>query len=58
MRGLLTYRDEQIEGFDLINLADLFFHALGYILEEVGLEFGIEIGLELLAALLEVLAVL
>jgi hypothetical protein len=51
MYGLLTYRDERLEGLDLINLADLFFHALGYSLEEVGLE----ISLELLAGLLEIL---
>jgi len=51
MGGLLTYRDERLEGFDLISLVDLFFHALGYILEEVGLE----IIFELLVGLLEVL---
>jgi hypothetical protein len=51
MYGLLTYRDERLEGLDPINLADLFFHALGYSLEEVGLE----ISLELLAGLLEIL---
>jgi hypothetical protein len=50
MRGLLTYRDEQLEELDLISLADLFFGALGYILEEVGLE----ISLERLAGLLEI----
>jgi len=51
MQGLLTYRDERPEGFDLISLADLFFGALGYILEKVGLE----IVFELLAGLLELL---
>jgi len=51
MYGLLTYRDERLEGLDLINLADLFFHALGYILEEV----SVEIVFELLAAFLEFL---
>jgi hypothetical protein len=51
MRGFLTCRDERLEGLDLISLADLFFSALGYFLEEVGLE----ISLELLAGLLDVL---
>lgn len=43
MRGLLTYRDERHEGFDLICLADLFFGALGYLLKEVGLEIILEL---------------
>jgi hypothetical protein len=51
MQGLLTYHNERPEGFDLIGLADPFLGALGYILEEVGLE----IILELLTGLLELL---
>ena len=51
MQGLLTYRDERLEEFDLISLTDLFFGALGYILEEV----SVEIVFELLAAFLEFL---
>jgi hypothetical protein len=51
MRGLLTYRDERLEGYDRISLTDLFFSVLGFILEEV----GVEIVFELLAGLLEML---
>ncbi len=43
MQGLLTYRDERLEGLDLITLADLFLGAIGYILEEVGLEIILEL---------------
>jgi hypothetical protein len=52
MDGLLAYRDEQPKGSDSINdVADVFFDALSYIWDRVGLENG----LDLLTALLEVL---